>query len=159
MVDVLTSHRRRRHRLRVFNEIEDEIDKLRAINNQEDDTPLWNHMRQARSDCSWSNGVWFNQYTPKYSFLVWVAIRNRLQTCDRMQLWNNGINTLCVLCQEQQETCQHLFFRCRERNGRRHGEAPKDEKNLIKYVDRIIRLKLLAVKGKGKKYLEEGLWV
>lgn len=41
MVDVLTSHRRRRHKLRIFNEIEDEIDKLRAINNQEDDTPLW----------------------------------------------------------------------------------------------------------------------
>ncbi|RID56005.1 hypothetical protein BRARA_G03234 [Brassica rapa] len=47
----------------------------------------------------------------------------------------------------------------RERNGRRHGEQPKYEKVLIKCVDRTIRLKLLAVKGKGKKYLEESLCV
>lgn len=40
VVDVLASHRRRRHRLRIFNEIEDEIDKLRAISSQEDDIPL-----------------------------------------------------------------------------------------------------------------------
>lgn len=30
-----------------------------------------------------------------------------------IQLWNVVMNTLCVLCQEHQETCQHLFFRCR----------------------------------------------
>lgn len=169
-------------------------------------------MRQARPECSWSKGVWFTQSTPKFSFLVWVAIRNRLQTCDRMQVWNAGINTLCVLCQENQETCRHLFFQCRysakiwrtlvggilkeaftliwdeiiemianprstmtevfliryafqalvhsiwrERNGRRHGEAPKDVRVLIKCVDRTIRLKLLAVKGMKNKYLEESL--
>ena len=45
----------------------------------------------------------------------------------------------------------------RERNDRRHGEQLKDENIMVKMVDKQIRLKLLLVKGKGKKYLEEGL--
>lgn len=128
--EVLSNHRRRRHMLRILNEVEDEIDKLRDRPDQEEDIPLWRqdgsrfmnkfstkktwlHMRQAQCECSWSKGVWFAQYTPKYSFLVWVAIRNRLQTCDRMRIWNATIDTLCVLCQDNQETCKHLFFGCR----------------------------------------------
>lgn len=45
----------------------------------------------------------------------------------------------------------------RERNDRRHGEEPKNEQIIIKIVDKMIRLKLLLVKGEGKKYVEEGL--
>lgn len=117
-----------------------------------------------------------------------------------------------MLCQEEEETCQHLFFSCkysskvwretiggilkeahtnrwgeiidiisrdrgnpsetfivryafqvlahsiwRERNGRRHGEQPMDEKTLIKMVDKMVRLKLLLVKGRGKKHFDEAL--
>ena len=42
VVDVLRNHRRRRHRVRILNEIEDEIDKLRSGSIQDmDDVPLW----------------------------------------------------------------------------------------------------------------------
>lgn len=47
----------------------------------------------------------------------------------------------------------------RERNASRHGEEPREDRVLAKLVDKLIRLKLLAVKGKGKKYLEESLGV
>ncbi|KAF8102150.1 hypothetical protein N665_0201s0433 [Sinapis alba] len=30
-----------------------------------------------------------------------------------MQQWNIVINTTCVLCNEEQESCGHLFFGCR----------------------------------------------
>ena len=129
-----------------------------------------------------------------------------------LKQWDSSVNGLCVLCQVEQESCQHLFFACRysakvwkklveglmyanyteiwreiiefisqprekstemflirytfqalvhslwrERNDRRHGEQLKDENIMVKMVDKQIRLKLLLVKGKGKKYLEEGL--
>ena len=45
----------------------------------------------------------------------------------------------------------------RERNSRRHGEQPQQASCLAKFVDKMIRLRLLSVKGKGKQYLEEGL--
>lgn len=30
-----------------------------------------------------------------------------------MQSWNRAISTTCVLCNEDQESCSHLFFGCR----------------------------------------------
>ena len=130
VADVLRNHRRRRHRVRILNEIEDEIDKLRSGSIQDmDDVPLWRsaedkyvakfsskkiwmQLRIRRGVCAWSRGVWFSQAIPKYSFMTWIAMRNRMQTGDKMQAWNALINTECVLCHEVQETCQHLFFSC-----------------------------------------------
>ena len=130
VADVLRTHRRRRHRVRILNEIEDEIDKLRSGSAQDmDDVPLWRsaddkygatfsskktwmRLRVRREVCTWSRGVWFSQATPKYSFMTWIAMRNRMHTGDKMQAWNALINTECVLCHEVQETCQHLFFSC-----------------------------------------------
>lgn len=84
--------------------MEDEIDKLRNIYSQGNDIPLWKqdekrfanqfstkktwlYMCQTQPDCVWNTGVWFSQSTPKFFFLLWVAVQNRLQTCDRMQRW------------------------------------------------------------------------
>ena len=47
----------------------------------------------------------------------------------------------------------------RERNARRHGEQLRENKVLIKCVDKLIRLKLLAVKGRSQRYLEIALSV
>lgn len=47
----------------------------------------------------------------------------------------------------------------RESNARRYGEQLREEEILIKCVDKLVRLKLLAVKGKGQRYLEEGLCI
>lgn len=131
-----------------------------------------------------------------------------------MQASNVAVNKTCVLCSEDDETCQHLFFGCRytkqiwktlvggilqgsfsadwneiiemiskpdlsptktvllrytfqatvhavwrERNSHRHGEQPKQDSCIIKYVDKMVRPRLLSVKETGHKYLEEGLVV
>ncbi|CAA7029679.1 unnamed protein product [Microthlaspi erraticum] len=60
----------------------------------------------------WHKGVWFTHSTPKFSFFAWLALHNRLTTCDRILSWSPGINPLCVLCQRQQETRNHIFFTC-----------------------------------------------
>lgn len=127
--DVLARHRRRRHIVHFLNDVENEIEAIKTRRSQEEDITLWKqvedkyakqfstkktwlHMRQSQLEYYWSKGVWFPHSTPKYSFLVWVAMKNRLQTCDRMHQWNNTIDVTCVLCKEAQETCQHLFFGC-----------------------------------------------
>ena len=232
VADVLGNQRRRRrrrHRENILNEVEDEIDSLRSAISQEEDIPLWKQkggvharvfsskktwlqLRSGSPRCEWSKGIWFIQSTPKYSFLVWVALRERLQTCDRMQMWNIAVNPVCVLCDEANETCSHLFFNCkyskevwkdlaggilqgafttewnqivgmvsqttlpptkrfllrytfqatvhalwRERNNRRHREKPQSAGMITRFVDKAIRLKLLMVKGLGKKHFEESL--
>lgn len=41
VADVLGNHGRRRHRVSILNEVEDEIEALRLVVSQEEDTPLW----------------------------------------------------------------------------------------------------------------------
>jgi len=62
--------------------------------------------------CEWYKGVWFPKSTPKYSFIAWIAVRNRLATGDRMLNWNVAVSGNCVLCHEDIETRDHLFFSC-----------------------------------------------
>ncbi|XP_013589406.1 PREDICTED: exosome complex component RRP41-like [Brassica oleracea var. oleracea] len=130
MADVLSNNRRRRHRERILNDIEEDINKLRIGGLRDmDDVPLWrseegkfgnrfstkktwHQLRTRQSICPWSRGIWFPESTPKYSFMIWIAIKNRLQTGDKMQAWNATINAECTLCHEVQETCHHLFFQC-----------------------------------------------
>lgn len=61
---------------------------------------------------AWYKGLWFSQGTPNFRFCSRLALQNRLTTGDRMVMWNQGINGSCVLCQQQLETRDHLFFRC-----------------------------------------------
>lgn len=121
------NRRRRNHRVVILNQIEEELSKSGGY--QDEDIVLWKHaegkymgnfstsktweqIREKKPACDWSKGVWFSQSTPKFSFLMWVAIKGRLQTTDRMQIWNTSINTTCVLCNSTPESCAHLFFDC-----------------------------------------------
>jgi len=94
----LVKHQRRRHRVGLLNEVENEIAEIKLKNSMDVDTPLWKQkerkfassfstkktwlylrsMRSAQPVVSWSQGVWFPHSTPNYSFLLWVALRNRL---------------------------------------------------------------------------------
>ncbi|XP_013616901.1 PREDICTED: uncharacterized protein LOC106323300 [Brassica oleracea var. oleracea] len=129
--DVLGRQQRsRRHRVSILNEVENEIEFLRLADHQGNDTALWKQeegrfvnrfsskrtweqIRNSHQACNWSKGIWFAHSTPKYSFFVWIVMRNRLQTGDKMRLWNVGIDATCILCNEDEETCDHLFFGCR----------------------------------------------
>lgn len=73
----------------------------------------WYLIRQAIPICEWYESVWFPNSTPKYSFLTWIVLKNRLATGDRLVKWNVGANGGCVFCQDQEvETRDHLFFSC-----------------------------------------------
>lgn len=69
-------------------------------------------LRERFIECHWEKAVWFKFATPKYSFLLWTAIKERLTTRDRMLSWNRNIDPSCVFCQEPMETRGHIFFEC-----------------------------------------------
>ncbi|XP_013594463.1 PREDICTED: uncharacterized protein LOC106302517 [Brassica oleracea var. oleracea] len=71
----------------------------------------WEQIREKKATVPWSRAVWFTQGVPRYTFIVWLAVRNRLSTGDRMRAW--GIQRSCVLCGEKDETRDHVFFACR----------------------------------------------
>ncbi|CAL9222223.1 unnamed protein product [Arabidopsis halleri] len=123
--------RRRRHRTVVLNQIEETLLSQRHKRVEEADTVLWkgkNNMYQTKfctrdtwnqirtimlNKVSWHNGIWFPHATPKFSFCSWLAVKNRLSTGDRLIQWNRRLQSTCVLCNNNLETRDHLFFSCR----------------------------------------------
>ena len=53
-----------------------------------------------------------SQYLPKFAFIAWMAILNRLPTMDRLQAWGMEVEGTCVLCKQDMENRNHLFFGC-----------------------------------------------
>ena len=69
----------------------------------------WNTFRETRSIVSWSN-IWFPGKIPKASFILWLVVKKKLNTQDR--LFNSIPNAECLLCNSQLETHDHLYFEC-----------------------------------------------
>lgn len=127
---VTEGRRRRRHRSVLLTTIENEIEELKQRRSEEEDKGLWRlkngqykakfssretwlQIRSQNNPVLWSKGIWFNHHTPKFAFITWLAINDRLSTGDRMKRWNNDVSDKCVLCETQSETKKHLFFSCK----------------------------------------------
>lgn len=72
----------------------------------------WHIIREKYAEVDWYKVVWFKHSTPKFSFIVWLAVRDRLSTGSRMRSWNGNVDASCMFCQEPLETVEHLFFDC-----------------------------------------------
>lgn len=70
----------------------------------------WELIRNHKEEVSWSKMVWFSQGTPRYSFITWLAMRDRLSTGARMRNW--GQDQSCLFCGDPDESRDHLFFDC-----------------------------------------------
>lgn len=126
---VYAIRRRRRHRLEVLNAIEEELQIIaNKLVLEKEDKNLWRGrhgykqdfstqetwclLRSIRPSCSWASAIWFTQATPKYAFMAWLAVKNRMSTLDRILSWNPGVVGTCILCKNGAETRNHLFFEC-----------------------------------------------
>ena len=66
----------------------------------------WKQIRVQYPSVSWSKVVWFPQATPRYSFITWMAFKDRLSTGARSRA--RGCFQSCLLCGEPDQ----LFFAC-----------------------------------------------
>lgn len=61
---------------------------------------------------AWYKLVWFTNAIPKHSFILWLAVKGKSLTQDRMQAWQFEGNSNCVFCNQQKDSVDHLFFDC-----------------------------------------------
>ncbi|XP_010541748.1 PREDICTED: uncharacterized protein LOC104815125 [Tarenaya hassleriana] len=73
----------------------------------------WKLLREVSPQVDWAKLVWFKQAIPRYSFVLWMVMQGRMPTRDRLLRWNIIQNSTCVLCNEEEESHDHLFFQCR----------------------------------------------
>ena len=53
-----------------------------------------------------------DQAIPRFAFITWLAMRNRLSTKERLVSWVIKCDSLCLLCRASIENRDHLFFKC-----------------------------------------------
>lgn len=70
----------------------------------------WKQIRVHHPTVPWSKIVWFPQAIPRFSFIVWLALMDRLSTGTRSRGW--GCIQPCLLCGEPDKTRDHMFFVC-----------------------------------------------
>lgn len=73
---------------------------------------IWNSIRPPELPLPWVEAVWHPLHIPKCSFTLWLALRNRLLTKDRMAGFGMNSDLRCVLCNNNAESVPHLFSSC-----------------------------------------------
>lgn len=128
-VEECRKHRRRHHRFPILNTIEEEIERYKANLTDEVDISLWMNGKgvykkafssketwqviiSKNQNCYWYKMVWFKHATPRFSFVLWMAMHEKLSTGERMSKWGSNVDTACMLCRDPYETLSHLFFDC-----------------------------------------------
>ncbi|GKD49240.1 RNA-directed DNA polymerase, eukaryota, reverse transcriptase zinc-binding domain protein [Tanacetum coccineum] len=72
----------------------------------------WKDWRSSGSIVDWCNSIWFLNYTPKHSFIFWIAVQGRLSTKDRLKKWYPEKQLTCPLCEKCPDSLNHIFFEC-----------------------------------------------
>ena len=70
----------------------------------------WESIRTHRNHVEWYKLIWFPGRIPKIAFCLWLAVRGRLGTQDRLPTFDP--NMKCFFCKHFVEDHNHLFFSC-----------------------------------------------
>ncbi|XP_056857302.1 uncharacterized protein LOC130506635 [Raphanus sativus] len=73
---------------------------------------LYDLLRPPAPAVAWHKEVWFSGGIPKHMFLVWLMVRNRCPTRDRILSWGLLTDSRCLLCNAADESIAHCFFDC-----------------------------------------------
>ncbi|GKD62406.1 reverse transcriptase zinc-binding domain-containing protein [Tanacetum coccineum] len=58
---------------------------------------VWELLSQQHTLVRWNKVVWHSQCNPRLAFILWMAIKGRLQTQDRIMVWSNDSSMECPL--------------------------------------------------------------
>ncbi|GJX07924.1 RNA-directed DNA polymerase, eukaryota, reverse transcriptase zinc-binding domain protein [Tanacetum coccineum] len=73
---------------------------------------VWEKFKDCKSEVSWYKVIWYPQCNPRHAFIAWLAMHRRLATQDRIMVWCKTSNLLCPLCKKENDSHEHLFFKC-----------------------------------------------
>ncbi|XP_058776340.1 uncharacterized protein LOC131650651 [Vicia villosa] len=77
---------------------------------------MYGEIRDNGIPVDWRKSFFHNFARPRACFVLWLALRNRLPTKDRLEKIQVITDGLCSFC-GQTESINHLFFTCRYTHG------------------------------------------
>ncbi|XP_074305018.1 uncharacterized protein LOC141639947 [Silene latifolia] len=69
-------------------------------------------LQQASPEVGWHHQVWNKWTIPKHGMVAWMTHHQGLNTKDKLFRLSISSDNLCCLCGAEEETSQHLFFKC-----------------------------------------------
>lgn len=73
---------------------------------------VYNHLRGDVDVEPWTKAIWTSRSIPRQSFHVWLLALNRIPTRDRLLSWGLQVPPLCLLCNNANESRDHLYWDC-----------------------------------------------
>ncbi|XP_033131948.1 uncharacterized protein LOC117126867 [Brassica rapa] len=73
---------------------------------------VYQKLRGQEATVTWAQSVWITGGIPRHSFLTWLFVLNRCPTRDRLRSWGLQTDVVCLLCNQEPETRDHLYFHC-----------------------------------------------
>ncbi|KAK4726382.1 hypothetical protein R3W88_031299 [Solanum pinnatisectum] len=73
---------------------------------------LYKALRVDYQKVEWRRLTCNNAACPKWIFISYLALQSRLLTRDRLATWGCAEDVHCVLCGTEDESHNHIFFRC-----------------------------------------------
>lgn len=61
----------------------------------------------------WRRLLWSTKASLKCQVFLWLVVQQRLHTSDRLSKWGVIVVKFCQLCQEAEESHDHVFLGCR----------------------------------------------
>ena len=81
-----------------------------VVNGKFNSKAAYEFFRPRKLILTWPNLVWHSSIIPKHSFILWLGLKDRLQTKDKIQELIE--DKVCPLHSADDETIDHLFFQC-----------------------------------------------
>ncbi|CAN0878690.1 Putative ribonuclease H protein At1g65750 [Linum grandiflorum] len=73
---------------------------------------VWSSVRVRKPEVPWWRVVWSEPTIPRYSFISWQILLDRLPLSDKLIRWGIGADPACCLCVSGIEGSTHLFVTC-----------------------------------------------
>ncbi|GJR80797.1 RNA-directed DNA polymerase, eukaryota, reverse transcriptase zinc-binding domain protein [Tanacetum coccineum] len=92
-------------------------DKLMWISNNGSEkefasSHVWKDMRILNGNVQWLKVIWFSHNIMSLAFVLWMAVKGKLVTQDKLAKWYSGKDWKCPLCLKTEDSHKHLFYDC-----------------------------------------------
>ncbi|XP_019223812.1 PREDICTED: uncharacterized protein LOC109205556 [Nicotiana attenuata] len=74
---------------------------------------VYNQLRGDFPKEEWSRLICNNKSCPRWKFILYLAVQEKLYTKDRLCNWGLQVDPVYALCEQELESHQHIFFLCR----------------------------------------------
>ncbi|GKC56750.1 hypothetical protein Tco_1084348 [Tanacetum coccineum] len=73
---------------------------------------VWSTIRPMNVKVDWFEVVWFPFYIPCHAFNLWLVVKQRLKTQDKVASWevSDSLMSVCLLCELVSDSHEHIFF-------------------------------------------------